>query len=140
MRFQTNETILDEKRPRTLRSAATDAEKKLWHSLRNRQIHGARFRRQHALNDYIADFVTFDAMLIIELDGGQHADQIEYDTKRTTHLVSLGFHVYRCWNGEVFTNLNGVLDTIYHLVERRLKPHPHLNPPLEGEGAVDCSP
>jgi very-short-patch-repair endonuclease len=136
MRFQTNESILTEKRARRLRNDATDAEKQLWKRLRNNQVLGARFRRQHPINDYIADFVSFDAMLIIEVDGSQHAEQIEYDAKRTRHLESLGFHVFRVWNGEVLSNLKGVLDSIWLLVEDRLKPHPPPNLPLEGGGTL----
>jgi very-short-patch-repair endonuclease len=136
MRFQTNKNILSEKRARTLRNDATEAEKQLWKHLRNKQVLDARFRRQHPIDDYIADFVSFDAMLIIEVDGSQHAEQIEYDAKRTRHLESLGFHVFRVWNGEVFLNLNGVLDSIWLLVEERLKPHPPPSLPLEGGGTL----
>jgi very-short-patch-repair endonuclease len=134
MRFQTNEAILTEQRARTLRNEATDAERALWKQLRSKQVLGARFRRQHPINDYIADFVSFDAMLLIELDGGQHSEQEAYDAKRTRHIESLGFTVLRIWNNEVFTNLGGVMDTIFALVGERLKPHPPPNLPLEGGG------
>jgi very-short-patch-repair endonuclease len=140
MRFQTNETILTEQRARSLRNNATNAEQPLWKQLRNKQVLGIRIRRQHPINDYIADFVSFDAMLVIELDGGQHSEQEAYDAKRTRHLESLGFRVLRVWNNEVFTNLGGVMDTIFAVVEKRLKPHPLPNPPLEGEGALLATP
>jgi very-short-patch-repair endonuclease len=133
-RFQTNETLLTEQRARSLRNKATDAEKELWKQLRNKQVLGARFRRQHPINDYIADFVSFDAMLVIELDGGQHSEQEAYDAKRTRRLESVGFRVLRVWNNEVFSNLSGVMDTIFAVVEERSKTYPPPNLPLEGGG------
>ncbi|TAG00610.1 MAG: DUF559 domain-containing protein [Betaproteobacteria bacterium] len=78
MHNQTNHTVLQERRPRELRNNSTDAEQRLWSELRNRQVHGAKFRRQHALDNYVVDFVSFDAMLIVELDGGQHSQQAAY--------------------------------------------------------------
>jgi very-short-patch-repair endonuclease len=64
-------------RARGLRQAMTDAEQKLWYYLRNRQLDGHKFRRQHEIGHYIVDFVCMDAMLVVELDGGQHAEQQE---------------------------------------------------------------
>jgi very-short-patch-repair endonuclease len=145
MHNQTNPVILSEYRPRELRNNSTDAEQRLWYQLRNRQVLGAKFRRQHALDNYIVDFVSFDAMLIIELDGGQHSEQTAYDEKRDETLARIGFKVLRIWNNEVFGNLSGVMDTIYFTVEGRFKQlvnenHPHPSPPLEGEGATLAAP
>lgn len=70
-------------RARGLRRAMTDAEQLLWRHLRNRQLSGFKFRRQHEISCYIVNFVCTEAMLIIELDGGQHADQVVYDARRT---------------------------------------------------------
>ena len=132
MHNQTNETVLNERRPRQLRNNSTDGERMLWQYLRNRQVHGAKFRRQHALSDYIVDFVSFDAMLIVELDGGQHAEQTEYDQSRDATLDRLGFKVLRVWNNELSQNLEGVMDTIYFEVASRLKTIPTLALPLKG--------
>ena len=73
-------------RARGLRQNMTDAERELWYRLRNRQLGGHRFRRQHEIDHYIADFVCTDAMLVMELDGSQHADQLRL--RRTPHGVS----------------------------------------------------
>jgi very-short-patch-repair endonuclease len=113
MQLQTNTRIIQEQRPRDLRNAATDAERSVWQHLRNRQMAGAKFRRQHPLGDYIVDFISFDAMLIIELDGGQHAERTSYDTRRDAFLTSAGFKILRFWNSDVMTNLDGVLETIH---------------------------
>jgi len=95
-----------------LRENATDVETILWYRLRNRQIEGFKFRRQQPIGKYIVDFVCIEKMLIIELDGGQHAEQIIYDDERTKYLSKLGYKVTRFWNNEVLTNLNGVLECI----------------------------
>ncbi len=99
---------------------------------------GTKFRRQHALADYIVDFVSFDARLIIEVDGGQHASAATYDAHRDEVLRKLDFEVLRFWNNDVTSNLTGVLTAIHSAVERRLENHPHPSPPLEGEGAKPC--
>jgi very-short-patch-repair endonuclease len=93
---------------RQLRRNQTDAEKLLWSKLRNRALNGNKFRRQVPVGNYIADFFYLDAMLIVELDGGQHAEQQEYDQRRTHWLESQGFRVLRFWNYEVLTNIDGV--------------------------------
>jgi very-short-patch-repair endonuclease len=71
---------------RSLRGDMTLAERKLWQALRGEQINGCRFRRQHPIGPYIADFACIDQSLVIELDGGQHQDQVEYDERRTSFL------------------------------------------------------
>jgi very-short-patch-repair endonuclease len=98
---------------RALRKLQTDAEAILWSRLRNRQMAGRKFRRQVPLLGYIADFASLDAKLIIELDGGQHAENVDEDEKRTRALEAIGFFVLRFWNADVFTNLDAVLDTIH---------------------------
>ncbi len=116
----------------------TDVERILWRHLRSRQILGVKFRRQHALADFVVDFVSFDVRLIVEADGGQHANAATYDAYRDGVLRSLGFEVLRVWNNDVTGNLAGVLEAIHAAVECRLENHPHPNPPLEGEGAEPC--
>jgi len=90
----------------------TFAEQKLWQALRGRQIEGCRFRRQHPIGPYIADFACLDKSLVIELDGGQHQERMEYDERRTAFLESLGWKVLRFWNNEVMSNLDGVLASV----------------------------
>ena len=111
----------------------TDAERALWQVLRGRQISGIKFRRQHPLGDYILDFVSLEIKLIIEVDGGQHASQMEYDQARTEYLQSAGFQVLRFWNNEVLIEIDSVKEKIWSIVQESL-PHPLPDPPLEGEG------
>ncbi len=99
-------------RARSLRSAQTEAEARLWRALRNRRLDGFKFRRQFPIDRFIADFACIDAKLVVEVDGGLHAEQLDYDAQRTAVLESCGFHVLRFWNGEVFDNLDGVVETI----------------------------
>ena len=88
-------------RARILRKNSTDAERKLWQHLRRYQINGYKFRRQHPIGPYVVDFVCFEKRLIIEVDGGQHAQQVEDDNARTEWLQSQGFQVLRFWNNQV---------------------------------------
>lgn len=95
-------------RARRLRIDQTDAETKLWHCIRNRQIAGCKFVRQEPLEQYICDFVCREKHLIIEVDGGQHAESSR-DQIRDRKLVALGYRILRFWNNEVLTNIEGVL-------------------------------
>ena len=97
---------------RTLRHNLTDVERMLWRSLREKQLDGHRFRRQHPIGKYIADFACIEQMLVIELDGGQHQEQLAYDEQRTDFLRSQGWQVLRFWNNDVLNNIDGVLTTI----------------------------
>ncbi len=133
MEGQTNKRILREHRQRQLRRDATDAERALWRYLRGRQMDGAKFRRQHPFGDYILDFVCLERRIVIELDGGQHADTALYDSRRTRLLEEAGFVVQRFWNNEIFDNSVAVLDVIWKITSERATPSPP-NPPLEGEG------
>lgn len=83
---------------RQLRSASTDAERHLWHYLRRRHLFGYRFRRQAPVGPYIVDFLCVEARLVIELDGGQHSEQKDYDDARTDYLAALDMRVLRFWN------------------------------------------
>ena len=100
------------KTARFLRKNLTEAEQKLWSRLRRKQLHGFRFRRQRPIGPYIVDFVCLEASLIIEVDGGQHAEQISKDEVRTRFLEKEGFRVIRFWNNDVLANTDGVLDTM----------------------------
>jgi very-short-patch-repair endonuclease len=97
---------------RTLRKSQTPAEQKLWSVLSNRQINGIKFRRQHPIGQYIVDFYCGSRRLVIEVDGGGHLDQEEYDAERTTWLERQGYHVIRFTNLEILKNLNSVIEII----------------------------
>jgi very-short-patch-repair endonuclease len=99
---------------RAMRTDPTRAEDKLWKGLRNRQLVGMKFRRQHFLGPYIVDFYCHEASLAIELDGSGHQDmdQADYDQIRSMELEGMGVKVIRFWNQEVVNNLEGVLDAI----------------------------
>jgi len=96
-------------RVRQARRDATAAEKLLWTRLRSRQLDGFKFRRQVWVGPFIADFLCKEARMIVELDGGQHADAAAYDEARTACLQKEGYRVLRFWNNDVLTNLDGVL-------------------------------
>ncbi len=99
-----------------LRHNLTPAEQKLWTALRNDQLH-VNFRRQHAIGPYIVDFVCLQKKLIIELDGGQHLEQEQYDTERTQFLQAKGYRVLRFWNNDVLNDLNGVITSIQNTIK-----------------------
>jgi very-short-patch-repair endonuclease len=116
---------------RGLRRSQTDAERKLWDHLRNRQLGGVKFRRQYFIAPFIADFCCPEKWLIIELDGGQHAERVEADQRRTVRLESQGYRVMRFWNHEVLENIEGVLERIGTILS---DPHPCPLPRREREG------
>jgi very-short-patch-repair endonuclease len=97
---------------RILRRDRTVAEERLWKYLRNRQMDGAKFRFQSPVGPYVADFLCSDAMLIVELDGGQHGTEIEKDAARTKWIEAAGYSVIRFWNNDVLANTEGVLEVI----------------------------
>jgi len=101
-------------RARQLRKNLTEAEKKLWSLLRQKQFDGHRFRRQTSIGPYIVDFFCPAAKLIIEVDGGQHAINAEADKARTQWLEAHGYRVLRFWNNEILTNSDGVLARLHH--------------------------
>src|SRR5690606_36179299 len=97
-----------------LRQNETDAEKKLWQYLRNRLLNGRKFRRQHAVADYILDFYCHECKLAVELDGVIHEEQMnrQYDMARTEFLNSMEITVIRFRNEEVMNNMESVLKKI----------------------------
>ena len=97
-----------------LRKTQTGAEEIMWQNLRNRKILGFKFRRQHPLDKYIADFYCHEAKLVIEIDGKIHnlPEQQEYDKNRSLHIEEMGIKVIRFTNEEVYNNLDQVLNTI----------------------------
>jgi very-short-patch-repair endonuclease len=122
-------------RARHLRENATDAERRLWSHLRRRALDGVRFRRQVPIGRYIVDFFAPEFGLIVELDGGQHADRQTEDEVRTRWLASRGYHVVRFWNRDVLLNTDGVLTSIQNeLRNAQARRPPSLTLPLKGGG------
>jgi very-short-patch-repair endonuclease len=115
---------------RHLRKNLTDAEMKLWQILRRRYMGNYRFRKQVPMGNYICDFACHEARLIIEIDGGQHADNVKYDNQRTAWLEQQGYRVLRFWNTEVLTNFDGVAEVV---LRELTTPLPVL-PPQGGKG------
>ena len=118
-------------RARAMRSEPTEAERKLWWHLRYRlALPNSHFRRQVHLGRYIVDFASHGLKLVIEIDGGQHAEQSRRDATRTRFLESEGYRVLRFWNNEVLQNIDGVLEVIQSAVLATPTP----TPPHKGEG------
>ena len=118
-----------------LRQNRTNAEGLLWHYLRNKQLAGHKFRRQQPIGPYIADFACLSEKLLIELDGGQHAERTASDARRDGFLQEKGYRVLRFWNHEVFENCFGVLESIYAALPHH-PPFAH-HPPGEGDWTVE---
>ena len=111
-----------------MRTGQTPFEQKLWLELRAKRFEGAKFRRQVVIGRYIADFACrIPRMVIIEIDGDTHADQLDYDAQRTGYLESKGYRVLRFTNLDVASNLDGVLTMIADAL------HCPLSPPLSPE-------
>jgi very-short-patch-repair endonuclease len=99
---------------RTLRNNPTEAERRLWRHLQRRQIAGVKFRRQQPIGTYVVDFISFEHRVIIEVDGGQHAEQLSYDESRTRWLQGQGYRVLRFWNNDVLARTDVVVQKIYN--------------------------
>jgi very-short-patch-repair endonuclease len=122
---------------RELRNNSTDVERLLWRYLRNSQLEGVKFRRQQAIEAYIVDFVSFDKRIVIELDGGQHLENMEYDLQSDTCLRANGFSVLRFWNNDVIENIEGVLEVIRQHCLLAVSPTPRPLPPGEGRNLTE---
>ena len=109
-------------RARRLRANSTNAELRLWNRLRSRAIDGAKFVRQEPIGPYTVDFVCREARLIVEVDGGQHADS-PHDAVRDKWLTDRNYRVLRFWNNDVLSNLAGVLEMIVTVLAEA-PPHP----------------
>jgi very-short-patch-repair endonuclease len=119
---------------RRLRLTPTEAETRLWSHLRRKQLEGFRFRRQHPLGPYVVDFFCAANKLIVEVDGGQHAEDSDV---RTKWLEAHGYRVIRFWNNDVLANTEGVLLMILDAL--RALP-PSLTSPSRGEGLRTAEP
>jgi very-short-patch-repair endonuclease len=95
---------------KNLRKRSTDAERLLWKYLRLKQINGLKFRRQEPIGNYIADFVCYEKNVVVEVDGGQHSEEV--DAEREAWLRLQGFEVLHFWNHDVLLNIEGVLEMI----------------------------
>ena len=112
------ETVL---RARALRKEMTPAEQKMWRLLRDRRLAGFKFRRQHAIGPFIADFCCLPARLIVELDGGGHVERADYDAERTRWLNEQGFEVIRFTNPEVMKECDAVVEVIWQACVQRTR-------------------
>jgi adenine-specific DNA-methyltransferase len=122
---------MDVIKARELRKNLTETERFLWRHLRLRQLGSFKFRRQQPIGRYIVDFVCFEKQLIIEVDGGQHSEQVTYDSERNAWLEGQGVRILRFWNNQVLTETEAVIETI--VAELTSEPvTPHLNPPPQG--------
>jgi len=102
---------------RQLRREMADAERKLWSILSERQVGGVKVRRQVPFGPYVADFASHESKIVIEVDGGQHAERQEKDGLRTAFLAAEGYQVLRFWNNDVMDNLEGVYAVIVEAVD-----------------------
>ena len=115
-----------------LRKQSTDTEQRLWQQLKTKHIGGLKFRRQQPIGPYVVDFVCFEKKIIIESDGGQHAqpEEMQNDNIRDQWFRTQGYEVLRFWDNEVLTNARGVLEVIStHCLN-----HPPLDPLPSREG------
>jgi very-short-patch-repair endonuclease len=100
-----------------LRARMTDAERRIWYHLRAHRFEGLGFRRQVPIGPYVADFVCEKLRVIVEVDGGQHAEREEPDAQRTLWLNAQGYRVIRFWNNEVMQNMEGVWEALSRELE-----------------------
>jgi lysyl-tRNA synthetase class 2 len=121
-------------RERRLRRRQTETEHALWQHVRDRRLLGRKFRRQHRIGRFIADFVCLEAGLIVELDGSQHLDRAAYDAARTRWLETQGFRVIRFRKDDVLLRMDDVLTAI---VAALAAPHPPCGHPLPASGERD---
>ena len=119
---------------RQLRQQQTDAENLIWNMLRDRRLAGFKFRRQHPAPPYVLDFYCHEAKLCIELDGGQHAEQVKSDGQRDTTLQTQGIRTLRFWNNQVLTETENVLEAIWQALHEAPPSPP--TPLPQGEGLV----
>ena len=104
---------------RLLRKISSDAEQRFWLHVRDRRLAGYKFRRQVPIGPYVVDFFCESAGLIVELDGGQHAEQRRYDERRDAFLREQGYSVLRIWNNDVMENMDGVLSVVLREISKR---------------------
>ncbi|MGD9768970.1 MAG: endonuclease domain-containing protein [Pseudolabrys sp.] len=128
-----------------LRAEMTDAERTLWYSLRAHRFDGYKFKRQVPIGPYVVDFASLNNGVVVEVDGGQHADSVK-DLNRDAWLEKRGLVVLRFWNNDVLKNTNAVLEMIMHaLTEGAARPlsrraaRATLSPAGRGDAAARAS-
>jgi very-short-patch-repair endonuclease len=123
---------------RTLRKQMTDAERLLWRHLRNRELGGWKFRRQYPVGTYIVDFICVEKNVVIEVDGGQHAENEALDLQRSAYLNKMGYRVLRFWNNEVLIETEAVLTAIFAILAdgKQNSPSPQPSPPSGERGIL----
>ena len=123
-------------RARALRRRMTDAERLLWRHLRNRELGGWKFRRQYPVGPFIVDFICVEKNVVIEVDGGQHAENEALDIQRSAYLNKMGYRVLRFWNNEVLQETEAVLTAIFAILAngKQNSPSPQPSPPLGERG------
>ncbi len=123
-------------RARALRRRMTDAERLLWRHLRNRELGGWKFRRQYPVGTFIVDFICVEKNLVIEVDGGQHAENAGADLQRSAFLNKMGYRVLRFWNNEVLQETEAVLTAIFAILanDKQNSPSPQPSPPSGERG------
>ena len=107
-----------------MRHQPTNAETLIWTALRGARLQGFKFKRQQPIGTYIVDFVCFEHSLIIEIDGGQHGDEVSKDRERSNWLRRQGFRVLRFWNNEVMERKDDVLESIIRALRENPSPQP----------------
>ncbi|MCL4501828.1 MAG: endonuclease domain-containing protein [Deltaproteobacteria bacterium] len=117
----------------------TDAERRLWRYLRDRRLGGWKFRRQYPIGPYLVDFICLEKNVVIEVDGGQHAENEELDSQRSAFLNKMGYRVFRCWNNQVLQETESVLEAIFGILanDQQNSPSPQPSPPLGERGFSD---
>jgi len=109
---------------KSMRRQPTNAEAIIWATLRGARMQGFKFKRQQPIGAYIVDFVCFECGLVVEIDGGQHADDVSADQYRTQWLQSQGFRILRFWNNEVIERRDDVLESIIRALREYPSPQP----------------
>jgi very-short-patch-repair endonuclease len=145
-RRRSRERAMGVAQAKRLRSEMTDAEQRLWYRLRAHRFRGYKFKRQVPIGPYVVDFACLNLGLVIEVDGGQHAESI-HDRRRTAWLRKRGLHVLRFWNHEVLRSTDAVLEGIMKaLTEREAQPlsrratRATLSPAGRGDAAAQAAP
>jgi very-short-patch-repair endonuclease len=127
---------MSNQRARSLRRRMTDAERLLWRHLRNQELGGWKFRRQYPVGPFIVDFICVEKNVVIEVDGGQHAENEAPDLQRSAYLNKMGYRVLRFWNNEVLQETDAVLEAIFAILanDKHNSHSPQPSPPLGERG------
>ena len=133
--MQNQATAAARKNALKLRREMTDGERRLWSRLRAEQL-GVKFRRQHPLGGYVLDFVCLEPKLVVEVDGSQHLEQVEYDDARTAWLQVQGFRVLRFWANEVLSETDAVVERIIRWLGQAASSAPTPTLPQRGREPI----